>query len=329
MPLEAAAHPQSDLYGITVDSNELLSLGHLAKDLHLENRVKSRSLFDGSSRSSRRGRGMEFAEVRHYQAGDDIRNIDWRVTARTQETYTKLFQEEKERPVYILVDQRNTMFFGSRLQFKSVLAARLASVIAWSAFHNKDKLGALIFGNQSQSDLRPKQGRYRLFQFVQELSTFNQSLLENNAQTEDSKAKSAAGEKQSITSMVQELQRVAKPGSLVFLISDFHDFDKASFKALTLLSRHNELELIQISDPFESSLPKSGRLPLWSRQKRVVVNSASKTFQEKYQSDWLQQKQFVEDCALGLNANFRLLSTSRELDEQLAFLRKSKSMRRR
>jgi len=141
-----------DLSGIVVDAATLIGLRKTAKEMSLNTRLKSRSSIDGSSRSALRGRGMEFSEVRHYQPGDDIRNIDWRVTARTQETYTKLFQEEKERPVYLLVDQRQPMFFGSKLQFKSVLAAKAAAAIAWTAFANRDRLGAIIWSaNYSES----------------------------------------------------------------------------------------------------------------------------------------------------------------------------------
>jgi len=120
-------------HGIVTDLARLLGARHWAQGLTLFSRQAARNLLLGNVRSRYRGRGMEFEEVRRYQAGDDIRTIDWKVSARAQGTYTKLFCEERERPCHILVDQRRTLYFGSKIQFKSVLAAELAAGIAWAA----------------------------------------------------------------------------------------------------------------------------------------------------------------------------------------------------
>ncbi|MBT5031007.1 MAG: DUF58 domain-containing protein, partial [Proteobacteria bacterium] len=137
----AATTLKQDASGIYVDLGLLLSSRGWARDLKLFARQAARAMLLGETRSKFRGRGMEFEEVRQYQPGDDIRNIDWRVSARTGGTYTKLFCEERERPVHIVVDQRNSMFFGSAQRFKSVLAAEVASALAWAALAGSDRIG--------------------------------------------------------------------------------------------------------------------------------------------------------------------------------------------
>ena len=260
---------------------------------------------------------MEFAEVRHYQPGDDIRNIDWRVTARTQETYTKLFQEEKERPIYLLVDQRSPMFFGSKTQFKSVLAAKIAACIAWAAFNNRDKIGALIFNDGAQSDLRPKQGKHAIFRCFHELADYSTALFNEHKNSSAPSLDPSLGGSQSIAEMLQELQRVVRPGSLIFVISDFHDLNDNATKALSMLSRHNDIEFISISDPFEANLPKLGALALARGDKKVTINSRTSSFRARYQKQWLREQDRLTGICLKLGINLRNCSTHAPLLEQI------------
>merc|ERR1711916_149956 len=120
---------------------------------------------------------MEFEEVRVYQPGDDIRTIDWRVTARTQVAHTKLFQEEREKPVLLVVDQRSNMFFGSQRCFKSVYAAHIAATLGWAAIYQNDRVGALVFGDDQQRDVRPKRSKHAQLSFLQQLVEFNHKLI--------------------------------------------------------------------------------------------------------------------------------------------------------
>lgn len=303
---------QDDLSGVIVDAPTLIGLRQTARDVSLRTKERSRSSVDGSSRSSRRGRGMEFSEVRHYQPGDDIRNIDWRVTARTQETYTKLFQEEKERPVYLLVDQRNSMFFGSKTQFKSVLAAKIAATIAWAAFANRDRLGALIFGSNTQSDQRPKLGKATLFRFIQDLSEYNSQLIQSHQHIHHDK-----DSKQSLSNMVSELQRVARPGSSVFIISDFHDFDQHTIKALSLLRRHNEVSLLQVFDPFESHLPDLGRFSISSGAKKALINTSSAQFRQNYLEAWSESQHSLQTESLKTGIRLHQFNTHLPFNDQV------------
>lgn len=304
------------LDGVVVDYSELLATRALARDIELNGRSKSQSVADGVVRSAQRGRGMEFAEVRLYQAGDDIRNIDWRVTARTQETYTKLFQEEKERPVYVLIDQRSSMFFGSRAQFKSVLAAKLAAVIAWAAFKNRDKIGALVFSEHSQSDFRPKAGKTSLFHILNAIVDFNQSLF----RLRDKTGLERSDKLNNLASMTNELHRIARPGSLIYIISDFHDLDAEAQKTLSLLRRHNDINLISISDPMESKLPKFAQLALTDGNSKTSVNSATSLFQKQFSEQYRSANENLKAAANKLGCNLRFLTTEKAVTDQIVTL---------
>lgn len=258
--------------GVYVAVDTLLKLRHIAKDLNLETRKKSVALMDGDSRTSFRGRGMEFSEVRRYQSGDDVRNIDWRVTARTQKPYTKLFQEERERPVYILVDQRSPMFFGSQQQFKSVFACKLAAVIAWTAMQHNDRIGALIFSDQQQTDSKPRRGKHAALSVIHQLCEYNHLL----------QTPFASATQQSLHEMLNDIRRVAKPGSNVYIISDCHDFDRNCQEPLSVLAKHCDVSVFQVFDELERSLPGQGFLTISDGASKLNLSGQSQQFVEKF-----------------------------------------------
>ncbi|VUD48715.1 hypothetical protein TDB9533_01289 [Thalassocella blandensis] len=266
--------------GVYTSVDSLLRLRHVAKDLSLDRRKKSTALVDGDSRTHFRGRGMEFAEVRPYQPGDDIRNIDWRVTARTQTTYTKLFQEERERPVYILVDQRAPMFFGSETQFKSVMAARIAAIIGWTALQNNDRIGGLVFSDTEQTDSKARRGKHAMLSLIHQLHTYNTQLTSPVVQKRSN----------SMIDMLHDLRRVSKPGSAVFIISDFHDFDTHCAEPLSILSRHSDVTCIHVYDKLESALPRQGNLTISDGQHKLTLSSQSLAFTQAF------SKSFDDAC---------------------------------
>ncbi len=258
--------------GVYSSTAELLRLRYIAQDLTLVTQRNSQALMNGAQRTHFRGRGMEFAEVRPYQAGDDIRTIDWRVTARTQSPHTKLFQEERERPVFVMVDQRSPMFFGSRLQFKSVFATELAAIIGWTAQANNDRIGALLFGDRDQRDIRARRGKHAVLEFLHQLLAYNHALTTPVPQPRST----------SMASMLTDLRRIAKPGSSVFVLSDFHDFDESCRESLYTLTKHCDATLIHIHDPLEKHLPRQGLLPVTDGQRRLLLNANSRATREAF-----------------------------------------------
>ncbi|MFL0809536.1 MAG: DUF58 domain-containing protein [Agarilytica sp.] len=288
--------------GVYVSVDALLKLRHLAKDISLQTNKKSTALMDGDSRTSFRGRGMEFAEVRPYQAGDDIRNIDWRVTARTQKPYTKLFQEERERPVYILVDQRSPMFFGSVAQFKSVFAAKLATIVSWAAMQNNDRIGALIFSDKDQTDSRPRRGKHAALGIIHDLVAFNQQLKSPNNASENSMAE-----------MLQVIRRVAKPGSAVFVISDFHDFSEDCEEPLAVLARHCNVTALHVYDALEQQLPSHHFLTVTDGQHRLNIAGQSQHFSQRYKANFADLRSQLKTVCNQYAVNFASLSVEESL----------------
>ena len=190
---------------------------------------------------------MEFEDVRGYQPGDDVRNIDWRVTARTTVAHTRTFTEERERPVLICCDQRATMFFGSRVRFKSVQAANFASLLAWAALKRKDRVGGLLLGASATSEFKPRSGHRSVLTLLAGLNQLNHQL-----QRETSPGGLALSE------AITELRRIGKTGSTIFLLSDFYDLDQRCLQQLYELSRHNSVTAIAVYDPLERELPPAG-----------------------------------------------------------------------
>jgi uncharacterized protein (DUF58 family) len=251
--------------GVYTNVDELLRLRHLSRDLTLTMRKRSQALLEGSVRTRYRGRGMEFAEVRPYQPGDDIRTIDWRVTARVQAPYTKLFQEERERPIFVMVDQRSPMFFGSRFCFKSVYAAQIASVVAWIANHNSDRIGGLLFGDTRQADIRAKRSQHAVLELMHQLVDFNRALT----------GPVPPATSISLLDMLTETSRIARPGSLVILISDYHDFTPQCREPLSQLAKRSDVMALHVYDPLERQLPHAGQLAVSDGQQRMTLNVAA------------------------------------------------------
>jgi len=295
----AAGKKSSD--GIYVQLSELIELRAMVSSGQ-QSSVRPRSIIDGANASKRRGRGMEFAEVRPYQPGDDVRNIDWRVTARTQETYTKLFQEEKERPIYLAVDQRSTMFFGSKLQFKSVLAAKIAGYLAWKTLKNNDNLGGFVFNNSDQQDFRAKRGKRAVLRFLNSLTDFNQKLAPSREPISNS-----------LASIFAELKRITRPGSQIYIISDFHDFDDSCVGDLAAIAKHSEVELIQIYDTLEAQLPKRAVLAISDGSVNAILNTNDKRLLSAFEKYWTHAKQLLAKRATQSRCVFHSISTEKSL----------------
>ena len=267
--------------GAYASLEDLIALRFPARQLQLAHRNRALSALTGPNKSNFRGRGIDFEEVRSYQAGDDIRSIDWRVTARTGEAHTKLFREERERPVLLVVDQRPAMFFGSSNCFKSVLAAHLASLLCWSALDGGDRVGGLVFDGHRHREVRPRRSRRTVLGLLSEICAFNNALPLDTPLPTDSFA-----------DMLANLRRVAKPGSNVYLVSDFQgaDDDNAR-KHLFQLAQHTQLTALSCSDPLESQLPHNGRYAVTNGEARSELNTADRLLRQEYHEAFSRRRQ--------------------------------------
>ena len=191
---------------------ELLRLRYGARELTGFPKIQARQMLAGGHKSRFRGRGMDFDQVRLYQPGDDVRTIDWRVTARTQTPHTKIFSEERERPILVITDLRGPMFFGSQ-QLKSIIACEISAALAWAGLSANDRAGGLIFGQQAQVDVKARRSHHAVLQFVHALQEYSAKLLTHKE------------DHYSLSQMLEESRRFAATGSSIFIVSDFHDLD--------------------------------------------------------------------------------------------------------
>ncbi len=250
--------------------------------LQLTSKRRSLSTLAGPYQANFRGRGIDFEEVRAYQAGDDVRSIDWRVTARTTEPHTKLFQEEKERPVLIVVDQRVRNFFGSKKCFKSVLSAHTAALLAWSALRNNDRVGGLVLTDTDLKEVRPRRSKSGVLQLLHEIHDANNALRADAM---------SSNPEYSINKTLQELRRLVKPGSAVFVLSDFYDCDDDSTKHFYHLAKHNEVTCINVFDDLERQLPPAGQYAISDGLNRSLLNTSEQRFRNGYTKHFNEQQE--------------------------------------
>ncbi len=258
--------------GAHVQLADLIALRFPARQLSITRKSRALSVLAGPNKSNFRGRGIDFEEVRSYQPGDDIRTIDWRVTARTGNAHTKLFREERERPVLVVVDQRNSMFFGSSHCFKSVLAAQLASLFAWSALDNGERVGGLVFNEAGHREIRPRRSRKNVLALLSQVDSYNHLLpLEH------------AFDAQSFAEMLGNLRRIARPGSSLFIVSDFRGAEGGLAREhLYQLAQHTEITAVSCRDPLEYDLPRAGRYAVTDGSERSELSTTDRKFREAY-----------------------------------------------
>ncbi len=240
--MKTAARAAADDSAIRPSLDELIALSRPAAGISLT-RPTARALQSGQYLSNFKGRGMEFDETRLYTPGDDVRSLDWRVTARTGKAHTKLFREERERPVFLSVDLRAAMFFATRGMFKSAMAARLAALVAWSARRHGDRIGGQIFSEAGSLELKPDHGHGAVLRMLK-------ALAEQSARPQSGRAP-----EQALDDALLRLPRHARPGSLVFLFSDFRQLGASGEAAIGRLTRHCDGVLVMVHDPLEQRLP--------------------------------------------------------------------------
>ena len=292
--------------GIRTDLKQLIDMRHRVREVQLFSTPGRRSPLIGLHHSKLRGRGVDFDQVRVYQPGDDVRTIDWRVTARTQEPHTKLFHEERERPIYLLVEQSRQLFFGSGLMFKSVLAARAAGLIGWAALGHNDRIGGLVFGGQDNHEIKPRRSKQSLLQLLSRLSRANQALSADTPLLRDSFGQA-----------LRRAREVLRPGSLVVILCDERTFGDSSEQQLILLARHTDLLLLPVSDPLDHALPTSGLLRFADGDAQLDVDTEDAELQRSYAAQAQARQARWQRLANKLGVPLLSLSTGQELIEQL------------
>lgn len=288
---------------VSINTQQLVALRRDARRIKLA-KGKIRARQTGSHLSKLRGRGMEFDEVRTYQPGDDVRSIDWRVTARTTEPHTKLYTEEKERPVMLCLDYRRSMRFATRGAFKSVAASRIAALLAWAASLNGDRIGGLLFNDQQHTSLKAQRGKHAVLNLFHRMSEMHEQISERTADDR-------------LANQLSYLRHLCRPGSLVFIASDFQPLSNNSEKHLIELSRHCEVVLIHMYDPIEAELPAAGLYRFKDANSDVQINTRNKKQRQQHQQRFEEHRQQLGTLARKHRMHCISCTTEKDPIEQL------------
>jgi len=251
--------------GVYVDLDQLIALEQKGRKVSLLPRQPVHSLLSGRYASRMRGRGLNFEEIRDYRSGDDVRSIDWKVTARLQSPHVRVFNEERDRQGVLVVDQRLSMFFGTRRAMKSVTAAEIAAVVAWRILSVGDRVGGIVFNDRSIEEVRPQRSRRIVLQYLTKLAEQNQALGVGRGITRDATMLNRA---------VDRIRRVAPHDATVVIFSDFDGADETTRHAIAALAAHNTVIAVLIHDPSQSELPAAGRMTVTDGELQIALDVA-------------------------------------------------------
>lgn len=314
--------PDDFKFGIELSLGQMIEMRNnpIIKWLDLNSKVKTNRI--GGFRSRFKGRGMDFDESRIYQMGDDIRNIDWRVTARTGQAHTKLFKEERERPVFVLLDQMPGMFFGTAEVFKSVLAGKIAAQLMWNTLANGDRFGAMLFAQNHHLEMKPSSNRRNCMRLLNRIveshqkvlaNTFEkktQQELEQNLTLEQNKSSSDENTDNQFSAALKRLKHIAKPGSLIHIVSDFNQFDDACQRHLSNLTQHTDVHCLLVSDPIERELPPAGLYGITDGINNGFLNTRQNSLRQDYQKSFDTKVEAIKNFALSHRGIFTHIDTN-------------------
>ena len=239
--MTARVHPTLD---------ELVRLQYEARGFSLLPRQPVASLLSGQHASRLRGRGLTFEELRDYRPGDDIRSMDWKATARLRKPHVRVYSEERERPVLLVIDQRVTMFFGSARTTKATAAAEVAALAAWASIDKGDRVGALVFSDEAVVEVKPQRSRSNVLRICHELVEANRRLAADHPEPDSA----------SLNAAMQRAANLAHHDHLVLLVTDFHGNDAETRKHATYLAAHNDVLAVMVYDPLGIQIPATGRM---------------------------------------------------------------------
>src|SRR6516162_1663791 len=242
------AEAETGMPGVYIDLDDLIALEYRGRKVSFLPRQPVHSLLSGRFASRMRGRGLNFEEIRDYRSGDDVRSIDWKVTARLQKPHVRVFNEERDRQALLVVDQRLSMFFGSRLAMKSVTAAEAAAIGAWRVLGVGDRVGAVVFNDRDLVEIKARRSRATVLQILNAVVARNRAL---------GVGRGLASAPSMLNTALEHATRRALHDAAVIVISDFDGADDATRKMIGAMTRHNNVVALLVHDPLQSDLPAS------------------------------------------------------------------------
>ena len=276
------------------------------RKIEIKTRGLSQNIFAGQYHSAFKGRGMAFAEVREYQFGDDVRDIDWNVTARFRKPYVKVFEEERELTVMLLVDVSGSLDFGTRSRMKSEMATEIAATIAYSAIQNNDKIGVVFFSDRIEKYIPPKKGRKHILYIIREMLDFKPE-----------------SRKTDIGGAMEFFTRVMKRRTTAFVLSDFydrHDF----FKQMQIANNKHDVMAIQVYDKWAKALPDVGLVKVVDAESghEMYVDTSSKKVRAAHARYWIERQQMLKDTLSRANVDWVSVATDDDSSLRLKKLTK-------
>jgi uncharacterized protein (DUF58 family) len=295
-------------HAVYADLTELIKLEFKARGFSFLPRQPVHSILAGRHASRLRGRGLNFEEIRRYLPGDDIRNMDWRVTARLLKPHVRVYTEERDRPCLIVVDQRLGMFFGTRRCMKSVVAAEAAALTAWRVFHAGDRVGAIVFNDTEVIEIVPHRSRQRIMHILQAIIKMNHSLrADGSGQTNSAM----------INTALDRAASLAKHDYLVCLIAGAGGADDETVRLGTQIGAHNDVIVSFVYDPMEAELPPGGRLVFGAGELQMEVDGRDTRLRAGFNEDFMQRLEWMRHITRQRQTPLIPLSTERGVAEQI------------
>lgn len=266
--------------GVYASLDDLVRLRHRSRGFSLLPKQPVQSLLAGRHASRLRGRGLNFEEIRKYLPGDDIRQIDWKVTARTRKPHARVYTEERERPVILLVDQRLGMFFGSKRNLKSVTACELAALAAWRTIDVQDRVGAVVFNDRQVVSIRPHRSQTTVMRILHQVLDMNHALHADST---------VPANPAMLNDALHRAQHLAPHDCLIVMITDGDGSDDKTQSLVSQIARHNDIILAFVFDPMEAELPELSQVVLSDGERQLELN-ASAELQTRYRDDFAEKR---------------------------------------
>ena len=289
-----------------VETSELLKK---VRKIEIKTRGLSQNIFAGQYHSAFKGRGMAFAEVREYQFGDDVRDIDWNVTARFQHPYVKVFEEERELTVMLLIDVSGSLNFGTARQLKSDMATEIAATLAFSAIQNNDKIGVIFFSDRIEKYIPPQKGRKHILYIIREMLDFHPQ-----------------SQKTDVGMALEYLTRVMKRRCTAFVLSDF--YTRADFSTvLQIANRKHDVAAIQVYDKRAKELPDVGLIKVRDAEtgQDIYIDTSSKKLRQAHTRYWMEREETLRQTFAKSNVDWVSVATDEDYVKQMMLLFSSRS----
>ena len=275
-------------YGAHASLRELVKLEVEARGFSFLPRQPIHSVLAGRHASRLRGRGLNFEEIRRYLPGDDVRNIDWKVTARARKPYVRVYTEERDRPMLLAVDQRLSMFFGTRRAMKSVVAAEACALAAWRGLSVGDRVGALIFGDEGIEEIRPHRSRESVMRILGAVCEKNGKLNVDSGIQPDPGM---------LDRTLERARQIAHHDHLVCLVTDFAGATEETVRHVTMLTEHNDVLIVFVHDPAEAEMADTGRVVIASGDAQLEVDTGDKPLRKRFREDFSERLEGMRSLA--------------------------------